>query len=142
MAPTLAALDERTQQHGQALDDLEDRSRAADVQIAKNVEQIDNVAKALKDIRDTVEATRGDVALLRLQMPRGWMITVAPGSARAVGTGIAALVAGLLAGGVGGAGRDLALQFAREFVGIEAPRQPVAVPVPVPMPVPMPPASP
>ena len=81
MAPSLAVLDERTEQHGREIDDLNDRSRAADVQIAKNTEQIDNVAKALSDIRTTVEATRGDVALLRLQMPRGWMITVAPGSA-------------------------------------------------------------
>ena len=135
MPPTLAALAADVEQHGQILEEVRKKQ-------GQQGERIAVIDDRLPDVLTQLEQIRGELAVIRREMPTGWTLTVPEGSGRVVSLVIGAVITGLLTGGVGGAGRDIALEVVREVVGIEAPRQPVAVPVPVPMPVPMPPASP
>lgn len=135
MPPTLAAVAADVEHHAEILSEVQRKQ-------GQQGERIAVIDDRLPDVLSQLEQIRGEIAVIRQEMPKGWVLAIPPGSGRVVGLVIGGIMAGLLTGGVGGAGRDIALEVVREVVGIEAPRQPVAVPVPVPMPVPMPPANP
>lgn len=135
MAPSLAGVAADVEHHGESISEIRDRVDEHSKRIAVMDDQLPRVLTQLEQIR-------GELAVIRREMPTGWTLTIPPGSGRVVGLIAGGVITGLLTGGVGGAGRDIAIEVVREIVGIEAPRQPVAVPVPVPMPVPVPPVSP